>query len=139
MASTFTLVFCFSTSIMVAQFLQKLTYEEVQIIVQELLDLAEKCKTLKSHEFPSESCHQLVGESCSAFFYWKKKHPKLQTKDVAVGWVDWIIKQAILMQNMYMSHTQDIIFAGLWTYSLLSSCLGDHILRTKSLREWIIS
>ena len=88
MASTFTLVFCFSTSIMVAQFLQKLTYEEVQIIVQELLDLAEKCKTLKSHEFPSESCHQLVGESCSAFFYWKKKHPKLQTKDVAVGWVD---------------------------------------------------
>ncbi|CAN0479064.1 unnamed protein product [Rangifer tarandus platyrhynchus] len=48
------------TSIMVAQFLQKLTYEKVQIIVQELLDLAEKCKTLKSHELPSESCHQLM-------------------------------------------------------------------------------
>uniref|UniRef100_A0A4W2GY03 Alpha-fetoprotein-like n=1 Tax=Bos indicus x Bos taurus TaxID=30522 RepID=A0A4W2GY03_BOBOX len=48
------------TNIMVAQFLQKLTYEEVQITVQELLDLAEKCKNLKSHELPSESCHQLM-------------------------------------------------------------------------------
>ncbi|OWK13632.1 AFP [Cervus elaphus hippelaphus] len=48
------------TSIMVAQFLQKVTYEEVQIIVHELLDLAEKCKSLKSHELPSESCHQLM-------------------------------------------------------------------------------
>ncbi|XFF78821.1 hypothetical protein AB1E18_005040 [Capra hircus] len=48
------------TNIMVAQFLQKLTYEEVRIIVQELLDLTEKCKSLKSHELPSESCHQLM-------------------------------------------------------------------------------
>ena len=76
MASTFTQVFCFSTNIMVAQFLQKLTYEEVQITVQELLDLAEKCKSLKSHELPSESCHQLVGESCSAFFSLFKKEKK---------------------------------------------------------------
>ena len=61
---------------MVAQFLQKLTYEEVQITVQELLDLAEKCKSLKSHELPSESCHQLVGESCSAYFSLFKKEKK---------------------------------------------------------------
>lgn len=68
LSSAFTQVFCFSTSIMVAQFLQKLTYEKVQTIVKELLDLAEKCKSLKPHESPSECCHQLVGESCSAFF-----------------------------------------------------------------------
>ncbi|XP_036708001.1 alpha-fetoprotein-like isoform X5 [Balaenoptera musculus] len=48
------------TSIMVAQFLQKLTYEKVQTIVKELLDLAEKCKSLKPHESPSECCHQLM-------------------------------------------------------------------------------
>ncbi|XP_059868364.1 alpha-fetoprotein-like isoform X8 [Delphinus delphis] len=48
------------TSIMVAQFLQKLTYEKVQTIVKELLDLAEKCKSLKPRESPSECCHQLM-------------------------------------------------------------------------------
>ncbi|KAM5271754.1 alpha-fetoprotein-like [Ctenodactylus gundi] len=48
------------TSIMVSQFLQKATYEEVQTIVKELLDLAEKCKNLKSHESPSECAHQLM-------------------------------------------------------------------------------
>ncbi|XP_040481296.1 alpha-fetoprotein-like [Ursus maritimus] len=48
------------TSIMVAQFLQKLTYEEVQTIVEELVDLAEKCKVLKAHESPSECAHQLM-------------------------------------------------------------------------------
>lgn len=52
---------------MVAQFLQKLTYEEVQTIVEELVDLAEKCKVLKAHESPSECAHQLVGGSCFAF------------------------------------------------------------------------
>lgn len=71
---------------MVAQFLQKLAYEEVQTIVKELLPLAEQCKDLKSHESPSECCHQLVGESCSAFFFpfflKKKKKTKLQTEDV---------------------------------------------------------
>ncbi|KAF3825117.1 hypothetical protein GH733_005751 [Mirounga leonina] len=46
--------------IMVAQFLQKLTYEEVQTIVEELVDLAEKCKILKAHESPSECSHQLM-------------------------------------------------------------------------------
>ncbi|XP_068398077.1 alpha-fetoprotein-like [Eschrichtius robustus] len=60
LSSAFTQVFCFSTSIMVAQFLQKLTYEKVQTIVKELLDLAEKCKSLKPHESPSECCHQLM-------------------------------------------------------------------------------
>uniref|UniRef100_A0A4X1T411 Alpha-fetoprotein-like n=2 Tax=Sus scrofa TaxID=9823 RepID=A0A4X1T411_PIG len=49
-----------ATSIMVAQFLQKLAYEEVQTIVKELLPLAEQCKDLKSHESPSECCHQLM-------------------------------------------------------------------------------
>ncbi|XP_010981096.3 alpha-fetoprotein [Camelus dromedarius] len=48
------------TSIMVTQFLQKLTYEEVQTSVKELLDLAEKCKSLQPHESPSECCHQLM-------------------------------------------------------------------------------
>ncbi|XP_007126323.1 alpha-fetoprotein-like [Physeter macrocephalus] len=48
------------TSIMVAQFLQKLTYEKVQTIVKELLDLSEKCKSLKPNESPSECCHQLM-------------------------------------------------------------------------------
>ncbi|XP_035576490.2 alpha-fetoprotein-like isoform X2 [Canis lupus dingo] len=48
------------TSIMVAQFLQKLTYEEVQTIVEELVDLTDKCKILKPHESPSECAHQLM-------------------------------------------------------------------------------
>ncbi|KAM9237316.1 alpha-fetoprotein-like [Dugong dugon] len=48
------------TSIMVAQFLQKATYEEVQTIVKELLDLAEKCKGQKPHEPPSQCSHQLM-------------------------------------------------------------------------------
>ncbi|XP_058402330.1 alpha-fetoprotein-like [Diceros bicornis minor] len=48
------------TSIMVAQFLQKSTYKEVQTIVKELVDLAEKCKTLKRHESPSECSHHLM-------------------------------------------------------------------------------
>ncbi|XP_005628341.2 alpha-fetoprotein-like isoform X1 [Canis lupus familiaris] len=48
------------TSIMVAQFLQKLTYEEVQTIVEELVDLTDKCKILKPHESPSECTHQLM-------------------------------------------------------------------------------
>ncbi|XP_029785496.1 LOW QUALITY PROTEIN: alpha-fetoprotein-like [Suricata suricatta] len=48
------------TSIMVAQFLQKSTYEEVQSIVEELVDRAEKCKVLKPHESPSECSHQLM-------------------------------------------------------------------------------
>ncbi|XP_027456497.1 alpha-fetoprotein-like isoform X2 [Zalophus californianus] len=47
-------------SIMVAQFLQKLTYEEVQTVAEELVDVAEKCKILKSHESPSECSHQLM-------------------------------------------------------------------------------
>lgn len=37
------------TSIMVAQFLQKATYEEVQTVARELLGLAEKCKSHMSH------------------------------------------------------------------------------------------
>ncbi|XP_057584032.1 alpha-fetoprotein-like [Hippopotamus amphibius kiboko] len=49
-----------ATNIMVAQFLQKLTYEEVRTIGKELLDLAEKCQSLKPHESPSECCHQLM-------------------------------------------------------------------------------
>ncbi|XP_006143040.1 alpha-fetoprotein [Tupaia chinensis] len=48
------------TSIMVAQFLQKATYEEVQTIAKELLDLTEKCKNLQPHELPSECAHQLA-------------------------------------------------------------------------------
>ncbi|XP_036783389.2 alpha-fetoprotein-like isoform X1 [Manis pentadactyla] len=48
------------TSIMVAQFLQKSTYEEVQTVVKELVGLAEKCKVLKSHESLSECSHQLM-------------------------------------------------------------------------------
>nr|XP_019576360.1 PREDICTED: alpha-fetoprotein-like isoform X2 [Rhinolophus sinicus] len=47
-------------STMVAQFLQKLTYEEVQTTVKELLDFAEKCKSLKMHESPSECSYQLM-------------------------------------------------------------------------------
>ncbi|XP_024433745.2 alpha-fetoprotein-like isoform X2 [Desmodus rotundus] len=47
-------------SIMVAQFLQKSTYEEVQTIVKELLGFAEKCKSLELHESPSECSHQLM-------------------------------------------------------------------------------
>ncbi|XP_006094445.1 alpha-fetoprotein-like [Myotis lucifugus] len=47
-------------SIMVAQFLQKSTYEEVQTIVEELLDFAEKCKSLKLHESPLECSYQLM-------------------------------------------------------------------------------
>ncbi|XP_029400825.1 alpha-fetoprotein-like isoform X6 [Mus pahari] len=49
-----------SVSIMVAQFLQDATYEEVQTIAKELLNLAEKCKRLKPHESPSECAHQLM-------------------------------------------------------------------------------
>ncbi|XP_070265850.1 alpha-fetoprotein-like isoform X2 [Myotis yumanensis] len=45
---------------MVAQFLQKSTYEEVQTIVEELLDFAEKCKSLKLHESPLECSYQLM-------------------------------------------------------------------------------
>ncbi|XP_019684937.3 alpha-fetoprotein-like isoform X3 [Felis catus] len=48
------------TSIMVAQFLQKSTYQEVQTIVEELVDRAEKCKVLKPQESPSECSHQLM-------------------------------------------------------------------------------
>uniref|UniRef100_A0A8C0WH83 Albumin domain-containing protein n=1 Tax=Castor canadensis TaxID=51338 RepID=A0A8C0WH83_CASCN len=48
------------TSIMVAQFLQKSTYEEVQTIVTELLDTVEQCKSLKSPESPLECAHQLM-------------------------------------------------------------------------------
>ncbi|XP_037685889.1 alpha-fetoprotein-like isoform X4 [Choloepus didactylus] len=48
------------TSIMVAQFLQKVTYEDVQTIVQELLNTAEKCKGFKPHESPSECSHQMM-------------------------------------------------------------------------------
>uniref|UniRef100_A0A8C3YN70 Albumin domain-containing protein n=1 Tax=Catagonus wagneri TaxID=51154 RepID=A0A8C3YN70_9CETA len=48
------------TSIMVAQFLQKLAYEEVQAVVKELLRLAEQCKDLKPYESPLERCHQLM-------------------------------------------------------------------------------
>ncbi|KAM5284298.1 alpha-fetoprotein-like isoform 3-T4 [Hipposideros larvatus] len=47
-------------STMVAQFLQKLTYEEVQTTVNELLDFAEKCKSLNLHESPSECSYQLM-------------------------------------------------------------------------------
>ncbi|KAM5339583.1 LOW QUALITY PROTEIN: alpha-fetoprotein-like [Glossophaga mutica] len=47
-------------SIMVAQFLQKSTYEEVQIVVKELLGFSEKCKSLELHESPSECSHQLM-------------------------------------------------------------------------------
>lgn len=47
-------------SIMVAQFLQKSTYEEVQTIVKELLDFAEKCKSFKLHQSPSECSYQLM-------------------------------------------------------------------------------
>jgi hypothetical protein len=57
---------------MVAQFLQKSTYEEVQTIVTELLDTVEQCKSLKSPESPLECAHQLVGGSsvfCFLFFF----------------------------------------------------------------------
>ncbi|XP_015448988.1 alpha-fetoprotein-like [Pteropus alecto] len=47
-------------SIMVAQFLQKSTFEEVQTIVKELLNFAEKCKSLKLLESPSECSYQLM-------------------------------------------------------------------------------
>ncbi|XP_029424373.1 afamin isoform X6 [Nannospalax galili] len=49
-----------TTSIMVAQFLQKATYEEVKTVVKEILDLSERCKHLKPHELPSECTHQLI-------------------------------------------------------------------------------
>lgn len=49
-----------SVSIMVAQFLQDAAYDEVQTIAQELLNLAEKCKHLTSHESLSECAHQLM-------------------------------------------------------------------------------
>lgn len=61
-------VSCFSISIMVAQFLQKSTYEEVETIVKELLDFAEKCKSLKLNESSSECSQQLVCESSFAFY-----------------------------------------------------------------------
>ncbi|XP_058153042.1 alpha-fetoprotein isoform X2 [Dasypus novemcinctus] len=48
------------TSIMVAQFLQNVTYEDVQTIVKELLDIAEKCKGFKPHESPSECSQQMM-------------------------------------------------------------------------------
>ncbi|XP_046512717.1 alpha-fetoprotein-like isoform X2 [Equus quagga] len=48
------------TSIMVAQFLQKSTYEEVQTVVKELVDLTEKCKSLQPHESSSACFHQLM-------------------------------------------------------------------------------
>ena len=71
---------------MVAQFLQKSTYQEVQTIVEELVDRAEKCKVLKPQESPSECSHQLVGESCSVFlspfFFRLKFHPE----DVVMRW-----------------------------------------------------
>lgn len=70
---------------MVAQFLQKLTFEEVQTIVEEVVDLADKCKILKAHESPSECSHQLVGESCSVFLslFFKLK---FQPKGVIMKW-----------------------------------------------------
>ncbi|CAH6885275.1 Albfm1 [Phodopus roborovskii] len=51
---------CFSASIMVAQFLQDASYEVVQTIAEELLDLVENCKSLRPHESPAECFHQLV-------------------------------------------------------------------------------
>ncbi|XP_051054255.1 alpha-fetoprotein [Phodopus roborovskii] len=47
-------------SIMVAQFLQDASYEVVQTIAEELLDLVENCKSLRPHESPAECFHQLV-------------------------------------------------------------------------------
>ncbi|XP_005068147.1 alpha-fetoprotein [Mesocricetus auratus] len=49
-----------AASIMVAQFLQDAAYEEVQTVAEELLDLAENCKVLRSHELPAECVHQLM-------------------------------------------------------------------------------
>nr|XP_008265980.1 alpha-fetoprotein isoform X1 [Oryctolagus cuniculus] len=48
------------TSIMVAQFLQTATYEEVKTIARELLGLSEKCKSMESHESLSPCAHQLM-------------------------------------------------------------------------------
>ncbi|XP_037386128.1 alpha-fetoprotein-like [Talpa occidentalis] len=48
------------TSIMVAQFLQELTYNEVQAIVKELIDLTEKCKNIKSHDSSAGCSLQLM-------------------------------------------------------------------------------
>ncbi|XP_015360762.1 alpha-fetoprotein-like isoform X2 [Marmota marmota marmota] len=48
------------TSIMIAQFLQKATYEEIQTVAQQLLDLVEKCKNFKSHVSATECAHQLM-------------------------------------------------------------------------------
>ncbi|XP_076999296.1 alpha-fetoprotein-like isoform X2 [Tamandua tetradactyla] len=47
-------------SIMVSQFLQKVTYEDVQTIVKEVLDIAKKCKEFKPYESPSECSHQMM-------------------------------------------------------------------------------
>ncbi|XP_047421752.1 alpha-fetoprotein-like isoform X2 [Sciurus carolinensis] len=48
------------TSIMTAQFLQKATYEEIQTVVKQLLDFAEKCKNFESHVSAAECAHQLM-------------------------------------------------------------------------------
>ena len=53
----------FSAIIMVAQFLQDTAYVKVHTIAEELLERAEKCKSLRSHESPTECAHQLVGGS----------------------------------------------------------------------------
>lgn len=53
---------------MVAQFLQDAAYEEVHTIAKGLLDLTEKCESLKVRESPSECAHQLVGGASAAFF-----------------------------------------------------------------------
>lgn len=58
-----TQIFCFSAIIMVAQFLQDAAYDKVHTIAEELLDRAEKCKSLRPHESPAECAHQLVGGS----------------------------------------------------------------------------
>nr|XP_048281185.1 alpha-fetoprotein-like isoform X2 [Myodes glareolus]XP_048281191.1 alpha-fetoprotein-like isoform X2 [Myodes glareolus] len=45
---------------MVAQFLQDAAYDKVHTIAEELLDRAEKCKSLRPHESPAECAHQLM-------------------------------------------------------------------------------
>ncbi|XP_050005778.1 alpha-fetoprotein-like isoform X7 [Alexandromys fortis] len=47
--------------IMVAQFHRDAAYVKVQTIAEELLDQAEKCKSLRPHESPAECAHQLMG------------------------------------------------------------------------------
>ncbi|XP_041527046.1 LOW QUALITY PROTEIN: alpha-fetoprotein-like [Microtus oregoni] len=47
--------------ILVAQFLQDAAYVKVQTIAEELLDRAEKCKSLRPHESPAECAHQFMG------------------------------------------------------------------------------